>query len=345
MPSFKSQHIARPYGQSNVKVKQLIFKMVTGSYALPPRTEGPLGFFIKTQYRVTPMPIPPETTFAGKTAIVTGSYRGIGLESCKLMLQRNLTRLIMAVRDMNRGETIAKQLRSDYPKASIEVWHLDMASYTSVTTFAKRCATDAADLDIAILNVGITRAQFNVVSETGHEEHFQVNYLSTALLSFLLLPILSRSAKRASAPSSNTTKASEPGRLTIVCSDVSLIANFTNHEAVPLLQSFDNKPASFAIADATELYGTTKVLQTMFVKQLSEVVDPDKVIVNTVDPGFTRGTGLHLHLPGWLQKVFGVAKNLTGWSPKVSATTYIQAVAVFGKESHGSFLSEWRIHP
>lgn len=110
---------------------------------------------------------------------------------------------------------------------------------------------------MAILNAGVGSGLTLCINpSTGHEETIQVNYLSTALLSILLLPNLA-----AKSPTSL------PGRLTIVGSGTALFAAFDNQNANPLIPSFD-VPFS-GLAAAQERYGTSKVLVKMLVYKLS----------------------------------------------------------------------------
>lgn len=65
---------------------------------------------------------------------------------------------------------------------------------------------------------------------TGHEETIQVNYLSMALLSILLLPTLKVKSC-----------ATSPGRLTIVGSSQGYNSKFTERGSIPLLKEFDKE--------------------------------------------------------------------------------------------------------
>jgi NAD(P)-dependent dehydrogenase (short-subunit alcohol dehydrogenase family) len=42
-------------------------------------------------------------TLAGKTLIVTGGNRGLGLELCKMALQKGAKKIIMGCRDLTAG--------------------------------------------------------------------------------------------------------------------------------------------------------------------------------------------------------------------------------------------------
>ncbi|KAK5629538.1 hypothetical protein RRF57_005253 [Xylaria bambusicola] len=166
----------------------------------------------------------------GKTAIVTGSSSGIGLECARQLLARGLSKLILAVRDEKKGAIARDDLASgwDLKPGAIEVWHLDYSSYDSITSFADR-AKVLETLDIVVLNAGIYRIP-RVILPTGHEEDIQVNYLSTALLTILLLPILDVKKH----------PGTKPGRLTVVSSSVAAWSRFKlPQDGRPLLATLD----------------------------------------------------------------------------------------------------------
>lgn len=96
----------------------------------------------------------------------------------------------------------------------------------------------------------MTKLKFAIVEDTEHEESLQVNYVSTTLLSILLLPIL-----KAKGPLSG-----EPAHLTIVSAALALAASFSNKTANPLIASFDD-PKAF---DGQEHYHTYELLAHMF---------------------------------------------------------------------------------
>ena len=60
------------------------------SMALQPRDVSPLSFYFKTQIRTKCRSPPTTISFAGHTALITGSNTGIGLEACRQMLARGL---------------------------------------------------------------------------------------------------------------------------------------------------------------------------------------------------------------------------------------------------------------
>lgn len=239
--------------------------------------------------------------------------------------------MILAVRSLSRGEAAASQLRQLYPKADVEVWQLDMGSYDSIQAFVRRVESQLSRIDIVILNAGVMSLDYHAVKSTGHEETVQVNYLSTALLAILLLPILK--AKR---PDSG-----DPAHLTIVSAALTLAAKFPNRDANPLLPSFDD-PKTY---NPREQYMSSKVLMQMFVWKLVDYVSADDVIVNLADPAWCKSTELHRDAQGAAKvgmKIFGA---VAGRTPAVGASCYVDAVVNKGKESHGCFLMSWQPHP
>ncbi|KAK0709328.1 hypothetical protein B0T26DRAFT_785265 [Lasiosphaeria miniovina] len=306
---------------------------MVGSKDLPPSTTPFFpNVFFRNQFRAKPQWPAPGTSLSGQTAIVTGANTGLGYEAAAQLLGLQLSRLVVAVRSLERGEAAAAKLRQLHPKATVDVWELDMSSYASVQAFARRADAQLQRIDMVILNAGLVRLAFHKIEATGHEETMQVNYLSTVLLAVLLLPIL----KAKGSPNG------PPPRLSIVNAALSLAAKFPNRAANPLLPSFDD-PAAF---DAREHYHSSKLLAHMFLWQLADRVAPADVVVNLADPAWCKGTDLGRDVQSApmraAAKLFGAA---TGRPKAVGASCLVDAVVNKGQESHGCFLMSWQIHP
>lgn len=102
-------------------------------------------------------------------------------------------RLILAVRDTEKGGLASKMIEEVTPFRGVEVWKLDLASFASVRAFAKRCDTELERLDIVVENAGVATERFEKTDD-GWEKTIQVNDLSTGLLAVLLLPLLAKTA-------------------------------------------------------------------------------------------------------------------------------------------------------
>ncbi|KAI6361464.1 hypothetical protein MCOR25_006498 [Pyricularia grisea] len=290
--------------------------------------EATLKGFLWRQ-REAPKPLPTGTSAKGQTSIVTGSNVGLGLEASRQLLQLGLSHLVMGVRSQERGDAAAKKLRAEFPDARISVWIVDMSSYESVRAFAAKCGAELERIDSVILNAGVQTSTFTLVEDTGHEITVQVNYLSTALLSLLLVPVL-KAKKKEGAP---------PPVLTIVGSDTAYMTNLLSME--PALPVFD-KPEAFS---QFQTYPRAKLLLVFFVAKLAEHVDPADVIINYSNPGLTKGTEI-ARSGSLLSKIAGsTTQYFLARELDVGASVYLDAVFNHGAEGHGGFISDWTIKP
>jgi NAD(P)-dependent dehydrogenase (short-subunit alcohol dehydrogenase family) len=270
---------------------------------------------------------------SGQVAIVTGANSGLGFHCARHLLSLKLSHLILAVRSIKKGEEAATKLQKEFPSARLAVWELDMASYESIQSFAHRIETDLSRLDITILNAGLAHLELTICKSTRHDDVIQVNYLSTFLLAILIL----QSLKKNKSP-----KTSSPSRLTIVSSGTALTAKFPNRDKRPLLGSFDDP--KIEPYDGMERYSSSKLLGHLLFVRLLKYLDPEETIVNLIEPGLCKGTGLFREANIALAGIFLVAKALVGKSVEDGAWTYVDAAVVKGKESHGSFYIDGYVH-
>lgn len=282
--------------------------------------EGTVLHFLYRQFWLHPPPNNVDLT--GQVGIVTGSNVGLGFEACRQLLAHGLHYLIMGVRDEQKGNEAREELLKVAPHASIEVWTLDLASYDSVLAFCKR-AESLTRLDLALLNAGVFNTEFETAPETGHEVTIQVNYLSTALLSILLLRTL------------KVTVGSK--RLTIVSSDTHEWASFKEQKQENILAALDDKEY-FSL----DRYFTSKLLQVLFVQELVAHIS-DEVLVNIVNPGLCAGSSLHRNTKGGFAAAMEVMKRMTARTAEVGARVLVNAAVVQRSESHGKYISDSRI--
>jgi NAD(P)-dependent dehydrogenase (short-subunit alcohol dehydrogenase family) len=139
----------------------------------------------------------PETKddLSDKIMIVTGSNTGLGFEASQHLLRLGVGKLIMAVRSLDMGEKAREELLqlTNRSPESIEVWHLDMASYESVKSFSARAIAELPTIDVVLANAGLaTSDKFSMAED--NERTITVNVISTFLLFFLLLPKLQKSS-------------------------------------------------------------------------------------------------------------------------------------------------------
>jgi NAD(P)-dependent dehydrogenase (short-subunit alcohol dehydrogenase family) len=130
--------------------------------------------------------IPDQT---GRLAIVTGANSGTGYETA-LELARKGAEVILAVRDVNRGEAAAKRIRRESPKARLRVEALDLSKQRSVTAFAERMLADGSPIHVLVNNAGIMAVEPRQETEDGHELQWATNYLGHFALTARLMPLL-----------------------------------------------------------------------------------------------------------------------------------------------------------
>lgn len=297
-----------------------------------PENFGPV--FFQNQFRTT-IELPTKEKYPdvkGKCAIITGSNTGLGFESARQLLSLGLSHLVMGVRSLQRGSAAVTKLLPANSSAKIEVWELDMESYDSIQVFVRKCQDNLSRIDIVILNAGLSALKFATIPATGHEKAIQVNHISTVLLTVLFLPVLK-----------SKSKGQNPPRLTLVNSVSSHLCKFPNKSKRPILPSFDD--TAVTPWSARERYGVSKLLCQLFVVKLAENVNPEDVIINMVDPGLTKGTGLSRDATGLTAVAATIFLSTAGRSVDRGAATYVDAVLGHGKESHGCFLMNCKIAP
>ena len=133
----------------------------------------------------------PTGGMSGRTVLVTGATRGIGLETARQLAAMG-ARVVLGVRDPARGAAVAMAIESRAGAA--ELLQLDLASFASVRAAADRFGVTHGRLDVLVNNAGIavkTRAR----TADRHERTWQTNFLSHVLLTRLLLPALRRGAR------------------------------------------------------------------------------------------------------------------------------------------------------
>jgi NAD(P)-dependent dehydrogenase (short-subunit alcohol dehydrogenase family) len=273
----------------------------------------------------------------GKTALVTGSNCGVGLETSRQLLDLGISKLILAVRNEEKGKAAAADLsagREGLPPDTIEVWKLDLSVYDSVVSFAERVRETLTRLDIAILNAGLSPAKRTVNASTCHDEIIQVNYLSTAFLAMLLLPIAK--AVRENQP--------QPTRITLTLSEVAAWARFPVGKEVPILAALD---APGKLADNTnDRMFVSKLLGQYFVAAIAKQVPASVAVINAASPGSVHDSQFIRDIDKTaVGPILRFILRRVGNSSAVGARMITDAAVRHEEETHGQFLSFQKVVP
>ena len=114
----------------------------------------------------------------GRTFIVTGGNSGIGLPTARALAEAG-ARVVLAVRDLAKGEAAAESIPGD-----CEVRRLDLADLASVRAFANGWQ---GELSVLINNAGVMRTPERRTAD-GFELQIGTNHLGHFALTNLLLP-------------------------------------------------------------------------------------------------------------------------------------------------------------
>ncbi|KAF7356361.1 Carnitine acetyl transferase [Mycena venus] len=215
----------------------------------------------------------------GRTYLVTGSNTGLGLALAIHLARLNPAQLILAVRDLKKGEAAKEKVIAETGyKGSVEVWELDMASFESVKKFAERANTSLKRLDGAVLNAGINTPKWGVTVD-GWERILQVNALSTGLLGVLLLPLLQATSKLPH-PLPDTAL---PPHLTITGSEGMFLSKLPQRSAPKILETLNDE--SQCGKNMWDRYTTSKLFNLFLAREIAKMSQAQGVVVNVVAPG------------------------------------------------------------
>eukprot|EP00795_Rhopilema_esculentum_P002787 gene2786-1010_t len=198
----------------------------------------------------------------GKTVIVTGANTGIGKQAALSFAGRG-AKVILACRNYSRGLKTMKYIRDLSENKTVEFRKLDLSSFESIKEFAKEFNAEEDRLDILVNNAGVLTGSKRQVTEDGHEEMFQVNYLGPFLLTNLLLDKL---------------KQSTPSRIINVSSAVHHQSKGLDFQDLEMEQKFDRMKQLVQ----------TKLANILFTHELSKKLEGTGVTANCLHPGFVR---------------------------------------------------------
>ncbi|GBE80161.1 Short-chain dehydrogenase/reductase tropG [Sparassis crispa] len=229
--------------------------------------------FLREQFTDIPVPT---GSLKGKTIVVVGANVGLGFEAAKRLAQLEPDRLVVTSRDATKGEEAKKLIGDGANSGELSLSLVDFSSFDSVRAFADEIADGGnAKLDSLLINAGVATSIYAPTSD-GWEKTLQVNYLSNALLSILLLPTLIKSAT-----------ADAASRLLIVSSDAHYLATLDDVKKSPNIVKELSDPKYCTQKNMDKLYYTSKLLGVMFVESLAaRLPRPTPVAVLAVNPGF-----------------------------------------------------------
>lgn len=257
----------------------------------------------------------------GKTILVTGANNGTGFGATRTLTKKD-AKVIMAVRNLEKGNAAVAQILKETPNAKIELMQLDLADLTSVDKFSKAFAIRNKQLDVLINNAGIALPNERQETKQGFEAHFGTNHLGHFALTGKLLPILE------STPHS---------RIVTVASFVPKNSgSVMNWDDLHFIKTFDGMVA----------YGQSKLANIMFALHLAEQLSNSnsRVLSLIANPGFTK-SGIQDGMSLWVK----VMTNLIAQKVEMGILPILRAatdLAVKSGEYYGPLkMKEMRGYP
>jgi len=209
-----------------------------------------------------------------KTVLITGATSGIG-RGAALELASRGARLVLPVRNMDKGRALAEDIRKLTGNGMPELFQCDLESLVSVRAFAQDFLNRFDRLDVLINNAG-TWPMHRTESADGIEKTFAVNHLAPFLLTNLLLEPL---------------QAAPQGRIINVASSAHRAGKI--HFSDPELRKGWNH---------FRAYAQSKLANILFTRHLAKNLEGTSVTANSLHPGVVT-TQLFKGFPGWMMRL------------------------------------------
>ncbi|KAK5654742.1 hypothetical protein OQA88_7067 [Cercophora sp. LCS_1] len=266
-------------------------------------------------------------TCAGRTYIVTGANSGLGFEASKHLVSLGAAKVIMAVRNLQAGNTARAKIEADTGITNVaEVWRLDLADYDSVKTFARRAIDELSRIDGVINNASVASSARELVN--GQNANVSINIIGTFLLTILLLPKLTESAEAQS-----------------VTPRVVVVGSRAGFDVKELWGKIQDDPLEKMKDDDVYMaaYPLSKLVETFAARQLAKLLPVSKtgVVLNVVCPGICV-TELDRSAPEEFRKRLAEVRSQIGRTAEDGSRTLLHGV-VAGEDTHGLLLHSCQV--
>lgn len=231
----------------------------------------------------------------GRTALITGGNRGLGLGIAEQLARRG-ARLLLACR--SGGAEAVAHLRSATGNQAIEALPVDLAERASVAALVDMIAERGLTLDRVILNAAVVPLESRMTS-AGLDVMFHVNFLAAV---DLVEQLLGRGLVSSSS--------SEPARIVVVSSEA-------HRSGKPALERF-GAAEHYGTRGVMAHYGRNKLYLTSYAWALGQALDPREIGVFTLCPGAVA-TDLAREAPRWMRVVLDPTMRLLFQAPSVAA--------------------------
>ncbi len=207
-----------------------------------------------------------------KTIIITGANSGLGLETAKKVANNKDYEIILACRNIDKGNNAKEEIVNITENNNIKVLELDTSSLESVRNFVQEFKKLNKKIYGLVNNAGISPMGHDGLSVDGIEIVCATNYLGHFLLTNLLLPYME-----------------EDGKIFNVTSDM--------HNPPGGIEWRDPELLFHPIENDRRKYSYSKLCNIYFTYELDEILrkDNSNILVNAFNPGMmnTNFSGGH----------------------------------------------------
>ncbi|MEM9006113.1 MAG: SDR family NAD(P)-dependent oxidoreductase [Cyanobacteria bacterium P01_F01_bin.86] len=257
-----------------------------------------------------------------KTAVLTGSTGGIGLETSKILAKQGWN-LVLVNRSQEKTDFQLEELRKSYPSQEFKGFIANLMDTSDINRVAAEIRAEYTEIS-ALYNIAGLLTDKRIMSPQNVEGHFALNTLAPYVLTQLLRPPLSAGGKGI---------------------QKSVVVNFSS-SAINSVKELDvetlTNPES--IGGLMGAYATSKAALTAVSALMKEELLEDGILIQVVDPGPTKTsmTGSSDGMPWYLL----LLRPLIFKSAKLQAQRLISAVeSAVSEGKSGLFISEGQQKP
>jgi NAD(P)-dependent dehydrogenase (short-subunit alcohol dehydrogenase family) len=218
----------------------------------------------------------------GKVYIVTGGNSGIGFEAVQVLASHG-AEVIMASRDLTKANQAIEKIKSKHSQARVVALALDLNTFVSIRSFAKKFLSQFSRLDGLLNNAGIMLGPLTMTKD-GIESQLGTNHIGHFLLTQLLWPVLKKT------PEARVVNVSS-----IAHRQGSFDFTNMNYE----------RPKSYAPMKA---YGRSKLANLLFTYALARRTQDTGLKILAAHPGVSKTNLFARHVPN--KKLYNFLFNL-----------------------------------